>query len=105
MSGSLDDALQYAEKRVNLDDAPVYVFPKPKDFAEVLAMLMGEETNDGWQISVPRQLASDPLLGSVGPLLNGLAPQHVKRIISDLQNLAILNQERVGCFMPAIRIR
>ncbi len=103
--GTLDDAIAYAEERVKLDDAPVYVFPKKKDFAEVLAQLLGEETKDGWEIRMPRQLAGDPLLGTVGPLLQGLAPEHVSRIMADLHNLAILNQERVGCFMPTIRVK
>lgn len=98
--GSLSDAINHAADRANLDDPKVYTFPKKKDFAQVLAQLMGEETDDDWDLTIGRALAGDPLMRAFAPFARALAPDKVHALIRDFQKLAILNREHVGCFMP-----
>jgi len=105
--GGLSDAIKLAAKRAGLDDYEVYLLPEPKDFGDFLAMLMDEEVEDEWEISVGPRLTSDPLLGganpllrAAGPLLDSLAPERLRNIARNLQHLVILNREHVGCFMP-----
>ncbi|MEP0845719.1 MAG: signal peptide peptidase SppA [Phycisphaerae bacterium] len=97
--GGLADALAYAADKAGLDKPQVFVFPREKGLAEVFAQLMGEETEDDWELhSTP--LGRDPLLRLAAPLLSEAAPHQLRTLLSALQNLALLNRERVGCFMP-----
>jgi protease-4 len=105
--GGLSDAIAFAAKKADLEDYEIYLLPKPKDFGDFLAMLMDEDVEDEWEISVGPCLTSDRLLGTANPLLRaalplleGLAPERVRNIARSLQSLFILNREHVGCFMP-----
>ncbi len=105
--GGLSDAVAAAARKAGLDEYEVYVLPEPKDFTDFLAMLLDEETEDEWEISVGPRVTSDPLLGTANPLLraaspllHGLAPERLRNIARNLQSLVILNREHAGCFMP-----
>lgn len=100
--GGLSDAIKLAAQKVGLDadECEIYVLPKPKDFGDFLAMLMDEETEDEWEISLAPRLSSDPLLQAALPLLHGLAPERMQNAARRLQDLMTLQRERVGCFMP-----
>jgi protease-4 len=98
--GGLSDAMEFAGKKVGLEEYEVYVLPKPKDFMDILAMLMDEEHKDEWEISLTAPATFDPLLRAAKPLLHGLAPQQLRKIGQAFQNLATLNDEHVGCLMP-----
>ena len=98
--GGLSDAIEYTTEKVGLDEYEVYVLPEQKDFMDILAMLMDEEREDEWEISLTPRVTSDPLLRAASPLLHSLAPQQLRNIGQALRNLATLNDEHVGCLMP-----
>lgn len=98
--GGLSEAIAYAADKVSLDEYEIYVLPEPKDFFDILAVLMDQETEDEWEISQMPPLTSDPLLRAAVPLLHGLAPEHLNNFARALQNLTTLQEEHVGCFMP-----
>jgi protease-4 len=98
--GGLSDAIEYTAKKVGLDDYEIYVLPEPMDFADILAMLMEEDVEDDWEISLRSRMTTDPLLRAAGPLLENLAPQHLGNIGRALEKIVIINREHVGCFMP-----
>lgn len=118
--GGLHDALSFAADKAGLpgDDYPVYIVPKPEDFAEILAKMFGGEQRDEYEIAAapaatvrgargallsgagaPAWLANDPVLGAAAPLLGKIAPGPAGRLLSGLRCLAELNKEHVGLFM------
>ena len=94
----------YVAKKANLgDDYEVYMLPDAKDpFEELFANLLGQDTEDEFEISLRASQASDPLLHAVLPLLHKLAPRQAHAIMRDLRHLVILNNEHVGCFLPSV---
>lgn len=99
--GGLADALQYARQKAGLmKDCQVYVLPKPIELGDILKELMGEETDKGWEADAATPLVRSPLLPLVNPLLQGLPPAATEKVMRGLRNLMILDQERVGMFMP-----
>jgi protease-4 len=113
--GGLSDAMAFASKKAGLgSEYEVYVLPKPKELADILKEMFGEQGPDDWEIRVDGAAADDVLPGLLGsrypsgelgrsllPMLRLIAPQQLKRAATDLNNLLILHEERVGCFMPA----
>jgi protease-4 len=110
--GGLSDAIDVAAEKADLEEYEIYLLPKPKTFADFLALLTEQETEDEWEISLDpiralsaseglaTRFPSDPLLRAALPLLHGLAPERVRSIARNLAQLGILNREHVGCFMP-----
>ena len=98
--GGLSDAIEYATDKAGLDEYEVYVLPEARDFTDILALLMNEETEDEWEISLTPRAFSNPLLRAAFPLLKDLAPHKLRSIAQALRNLTTLNHEHVGCFMP-----
>jgi len=99
--GGLSDALDYAAKKAGLgEDYELLILPKPMDFVEILKKLIGEETEDEFEISMGAGLATDPLLKAALPLVRQLAPDQAREILRFLRNLTVLQREHVGCFMP-----
>lgn len=99
--GGLADALQYARQKAGLvKDCQVYVLPKPLELGDILKELMGEETDKGWEADAATPRLRSPLLPLVNPLLQGLPPAATEKVMRGLRNLLILDQERVGMFMP-----
>jgi len=100
--GGLGDAIEFAREKagVSKKDSPVYVFPKAKGFAEVMAQLFGQETEDEWDVSTSVRLGGDPLVTALSPLLQRLAPEQLRAAAEALTNLLILDREHVSCFMP-----
>ena len=104
--GGVSDAIKYAAEKAGLKDYEVYVYPEAEDFADILAKLLKEETEDEWEISMDSPLVTHPLLRRVLPLLGEIAPDKVRGVISAFQNIQMLQKEHVGCFMPfELRIR
>lgn len=105
--GGLADALDLAASKAGLGtDYRVQTVPKPSEFTaflELLQKLMGSEPKrDEFEVLAGR----DPLLRATLPVLRQLAPDAVSDLLRALQQLVILRDERVGCFMPAVpRIR
>ncbi len=98
--GGLSDAIKYATEKVGLDEYEVHVLPKQRDFTDILALLMNEETEDEWEISLTPRASADPLLQAAFPLLEDLAPHRLRSIARALRSLTTLSHEHVGCFMP-----
>ncbi|MBU0618502.1 MAG: signal peptide peptidase SppA [Planctomycetes bacterium] len=98
--GGLSDAIEYATEKVGLDEYEVYVLPEARDFTDILALLMDEETEDEWEISLTPRASSDPLLRAALPMLKDLAPHRLRSIAQAFRNLTTLSHEHVGCFMP-----
>ncbi|MGD8453941.1 MAG: signal peptide peptidase SppA [Phycisphaerae bacterium] len=101
--GGLTEAIDYAIDKASLEkDCEIYVLPRPVDIVEIFKQLIGEETGDEFEISLGARSGHDALLGALLPALSQLAPERTREILQDLQNVVILNRERVGCFMPFI---
>ncbi len=126
--GGLRDAIKLAAEKANLSDYEVYTFPEPKGFEAALAELMGQETEDSFELttgtttgttagapgSTPRsalaarlaallaRTPTTPLAGALQPWLRELAPQRLRSVADDLRNLLILDREHVGCLMPCV---
>lgn len=100
--GGLYEALEYAAEKADLDDYEVYVLPKKKGFEDILMTLLGEETEDEWEIGLPSgpTMLNDPILRSLLPILEQLDPERLRSIVNGLRNIMILNREHVGVFMP-----
>lgn len=104
--GGLHDAIRFAADKANLKDYNVTTLPKEKDFAEILKTILGKPSEDEYEVSTVMPIAGDPLLGPLLPLLQQLAPERVESLKRVLQQLTILQRERVSCFMPLeLRIR
>lgn len=104
--GGLSEALELAAGKAGLGrDYEVYVLPKPSELEEVLALLrklMGQEEEDEFEIAASARLCRDPLLRAALPLVRQLGPQQMSEVLRGLGNLAILQREHVGCFMPFV---
>lgn len=105
--GTLDDALRFARTKAGLAmDSKVYVLPEKEDLASLMKRIMGEESHDDWNMAqitaggeFARALQADPLLRALLPLVREFAGP-LSGQLGMLRNLAILQQEHVGCFMP-----
>ncbi|MBU0638063.1 MAG: signal peptide peptidase SppA [Planctomycetes bacterium] len=98
--GGLSDALAYAADKAGLKEYEIYVLPKPKELADIFKMLLGQETEDEWEVGLRAPWVNDPLAQTVLPLVRSLAPEQVDRILGGLRNAVTINREHVGCFMP-----
>ncbi|MEW6251717.1 MAG: signal peptide peptidase SppA, partial [Planctomycetota bacterium] len=103
--GGLHDALQFAAEKGGLGkDFEVRVLPKPSGLAalfDMLRKLSGGDERDEYEIGLA-QLRADPLLRTALPVLGTFAPGELRETLRFLQNLLILRNERVGCFMPFV---
>jgi protease-4 len=105
--GGLGDALDYAAGKGGLGrDYEVRQFPKPSGLEEFLALLgklTGKESEeDEYEIGMAPAVGGDPLVRAVWPLVRDLAPPQLREVLRGLRNLLLLQQERVGCFMPLV---
>jgi protease-4 len=102
--GGLSDALDLAATKAGLGrEYDVQVLPKPSGleaFLKLLAKLSGQDEKDNFEIAAKVGLLSDPLLRAALPLLGKLTPAQLREFAGALRNLLILQQEKVGCFMP-----
>lgn len=98
--GGLSDALALAAEKANLTEYEVYVLPKEKELGDILMALLGEETEDDWEIGLGGSLEADTLARVALPVLRALAPGQIESIAGGLRNAVILNREHVGTFMP-----
>ena len=101
--GGLTDAIDFAARKADLgDDYEVYVLPKPLDIVEVFKKLLGEDTEDEFEISLRLGPAKDPLLRAALPIVQQLSPELAREIMQYLRNVVTLSHEHVGCFMPFV---
>ncbi len=104
--GGLSDALDFAASKAGLGrEYDVQILPKPSGieaFLKVLSKLAGQDEKDEFEVAAKVGLPSDPLLRAVLPLLGKLTPVELREFLGGLRNLLILQQEKVGCFMPLV---
>jgi len=104
--GGLADALDFAASKASLGrDYEVQVFPKPSGieaFLKVLSKLTGQDEKDEFEVAAQLGLPSDPLLRAALPLLGKVTPVELRELAAALRNLLILQEEKVGCFMPLV---
>jgi len=98
--GGLSDAIDYAVEKAGLEDYEVYTYPEAQDFADILAKLMNEDTEDEWEIGLGARVGADPLFGGIVPFLQEVAPGKLRNLARALQTIVTMQEERVGCFMP-----
>ncbi len=104
--GGLSDAVRFAADKVGLKDYRVTSLPREKDLGEVLKMLMGQPTEDEYEVRTLMPAQADALVGGYLPLLRQVAPQRAESLINVLRQISILDRERVSCYMPLeLRIR
>lgn len=97
--GTLNDAVLYAAKQVNLEDYEIRTFPKQPNFMEQLLIDLGEpKKEDDKRISAG-------LWSAVLPLLQAVEPERVRMVQQALKQLDFLQQERVMLTAPVLRIR
>ena len=105
--GGLSEAIDFAATKAALaKDCPVYSLPKPSEFVALFQLLqhLGQPENDEFELKPKAALQGTSLLRAALPLLRELAPEQVKEVVRGLRNLATLQQERVGCFMPIVPV-
>ena len=108
--GGLDDAVQFVAKRAQLEDYEVRVLPKPKNFMETLLSSLGADDDEEDKNMLSLSLNSPPsnrslsLLKAALPYLEKLEPRRAKAVMSMLQQLSLLEQERVILAMPVIQL-
>jgi protease-4 len=104
--GGLSDALDLAASKSSLGrDYQVQVLPKPSGLEAFLALLKkltGQDQKDEFEIAAATRLGGDPTCRALLSLVGELAPAQVKELMRGLRNLFILQQEKVGCFMPVV---
>lgn len=104
--GGLWDALDLAAKKAGLPaDYEVRVLPRPSELVALLDMLgklSGKDDRDAFEIAVADRLRSDSLLRAALTIGRDLSPAAFAELRRALQNLLMLQRERVGCFMPAV---
>ncbi len=105
--GGLSEAIDFAATKAALaKDCPVYSLPKASEFVALFQLLqhLGQPENDEFELKPKAALQGTSLLRAALPLLRELAPEQVKEVVRGLRNLATLQQERVGCFMPIVPV-
>jgi protease-4 len=104
--GGLTDALDLAATKAGLGrDYEVQILPKPSGFEAFLKLLQkltGQDEKDEFEVAAGSRLRADPLCRAVLPLLSELTPTQWREFARGLRNLLILQQEKVGCFMPLV---
>lgn len=104
--GGLSDAVRFAADKVGLKDYRVATLPKEKDFGEVLKMIMGQPTEDEYEVRTLMPAQADALTSGYLPLLRQVAPQRAESLVNVLRQIAVLERERASCYMPLeLRIR
>jgi protease IV len=99
--GGLQDAFALAASKAGLKDYETYALPRDPDLADVLRKMMGEDTQDEYEVQLT--LGNDPLnslVGAAAPLLKTLAPHQLRSAVEALRQLSVLNAEHVSCFQP-----
>ena len=104
--GTLDDAIEAAAKKANLEKYDVRVIPRPKNFIEVLmSEATGKDEDDQQiQLSSSRMFVgkSSFLWQAVEPVLRQIQPQQTESLRRVLTQLEILQKERLSLTMPEI---
>jgi protease-4 len=113
--GGLKDAITFASNKAGLKDPEIYLFPKQKDFFDILKELFGEESDEDAIFTARFPYGGDPLIGAAQPLLKSLpdtplaralSPAQLELIAQGLRNALIVSREHAGCFMPfSLRVR
>lgn len=122
--GGLHDAILHVAGKVGLGaDCPIYEFPRKKDLGDILKEIFGEHGRDEWYISAggsrraDAHATLDSLLraalraGGAGAMLEAaplttaealqrLAPRQALQLLNGLRNAVLLQEERIGMFMP-----
>jgi len=91
--GSLNDAIAYAAKEVQLDDYELRTFPEQKNFLEQLMAETSKKKQDEKRLSTG-------LWSAIEPALKGIDPARTTLIQSALQQLDGLQQERIMLTSP-----
>lgn len=103
--GGLSDAIRHAASKAGLSDYEVYVLPKQKDLGDILASITGKTLEDEYEVSLALP-SLDRLLGDALPTLRQFAPDRFRSLALAMQQLLVIERERVSCWMPVTpRIR
>jgi protease IV len=97
--GGLNDAIQFAAKKANVEDYEVRVVPEPKSFFELLAADLNDSKPDDKHLQVN---PAGSIWETVLPMLNGLDPHRVKAVRQALKQLEIIQAERLSLSMPIL---
>jgi protease-4 len=97
--GTLNDAIAYAAKKVDLDDYEIRTFPEKKNFLEELLADLGDDGKED------NKRISAGIWSSVAPALAEIDRDRVSMVYEALQQLDFLQQERVMLTMPVLRLQ
>ncbi|SFI53234.1 protease-4 [Planctomicrobium piriforme] len=95
--GSLNDAIAYTAKQVNLEDYEIRTFPEQKNFIEQLLADLGDQKKDDKRLSTG-------LWSAIAPALQTLDPERAAMIRQALLQLDCLQSERVMLTSPVLRL-
>jgi protease IV len=97
--GGLNDAIQFAAKKADVEDYEVRVVPEPKSFFELLAADLNDSKPDDKHLRID---TAGSIWETVLPMLNGLDPHRVKAVRQAFQQLEIIQAERLSLSMPIL---
>jgi len=103
--GGLADALEAAATKAGLGKDPrVYVLPRPSELGALMDLLqkLGGKEKDEFELTPDAQLYSALPLRTALPIWRELAPAQAVHLLRTLENLLVLQRERVACFMPLV---
>jgi len=106
--GGLQEAIACAAQQASLAEYDILILPQPKSLIEILLGDLQDGDQDTKNLSdalhqvVPRHTS---LMDAVLPQLRALDPARLQGVLQGLQQLQLLQQERVITAMPVIEIR
>ncbi len=106
--GGLQEAIACAAQQASLTEYDILILPQPKSLIEVLLGDLQDGDQDTKNLSgALRQLVPQhtSLIDAVLPQLRALDPERLRGVLQGLQQLQLLQQERVITAMPVIEIR
>jgi protease IV len=106
--GGLEDAIAFAAQEAHVTEYDIRILPQPKSFIEVLLSdLQDGDDNDKTLSLMIQQFAPDntSLIDAVLPQLRALDPKRLQGVLQGLQQLQLLQTERVVTAMPVIEMR
>jgi protease-4 len=106
--GTLSDAIDFAREKASLgDDYELRYLPKATNFLEeLLGDVSGKEKEDqSVSVSVSQAVTKTSLGESILPVLSGLEPRRMRLLMQALEQLKVLEQERVSLTMPIFDVR
>ena len=101
--GGLEDAIAFAAGEAGITEYEVRTIPRVKSFMELMMQDFTGQRDESGHLALHMSDQS-LLLNAVRPLLKGLDPGRVRAVMQAMQQLTILQSERVSLMMPIVHL-